>query len=539
MDIYKMRAELNKGRSIYDLPLRVTFYARVSTGTDGQNHSLKNQVSYYSDFINQNTKWTYIDGYTDEALSGISVIKRESFLQMIADAKLGKFDFIVTKEISRFSRSTLDSVRFTQELLVAGVGVLFQSDNINTLMPDSELRLTIMSSIAQDEVRKISERVKFGFKRAIENGVVLGSSNIWGYTKEGGKLFIDERQAAIVRHIFTQYVTHRKGMRAICTWLKNQGYKNSKGNDFSFSTIKGILTNPKYKGYYCGNKTHKYDYRLNDVKHLDESEWVMYKDENNVPPIVSAELWDKANMILRERRENQSTNDTSYQNKYTYSGKIYCGKHKTPFYRTQYRYKSGNKEVWQCREYTAKGKAGCDAPKLYTAELDEILRDAYNTIMKNRVSIVHDLMHLSCTTGNESKTRERISKTKLQISGLIAKKDKLLDLSISGHVTSKEFAMRNCQLNQEIEGLDACLVSLLQEDARSKEVFHTFEALSKMMADDGNFHDSFDATIVDALLDRVEVHRTENKNEICLNVSLKILNEEKEYRIMRGREASF
>ena len=167
----------------------------------------------------------------------------------------GKFDFIITKEISRFSRNTLDSIKYTQELLQNGVGVLFQSDNINTLLPDSELRLTIMSSIAQDEVRKISERVKFGFRRAIDNGVVLGNNKIWGYKKDNGKLVIDEEQAEIVRLIFELYATENMGIRSIANELTRIGYLNTEGNPLSFSTIKNILINPKYKGYYCGRKT--------------------------------------------------------------------------------------------------------------------------------------------------------------------------------------------------------------------------------------------------------------------------------------------
>jgi len=539
MDIYRMRTELSKGRSIYDLPLRVTFYARVSTGTDEQTHSLKNQINYYSDFIQKNPQWTYVDGYIDEALSGTSVVKRESFLKMIEDAKLDKYDFIVTKEISRFSRNTLDSIRYTQELLAAGVGVLFQSDNINTLMPDSELRLTIMSSIAQDEVRKISERVKFGFKRAIEKGVVLGSSNIWGYTKQDGKLVIDEKEAEIVRQIFMLYATQNMGIRAICTWLKEQGHKNNKGNDFSFSTIKGILTNPKYKGYYCGNKTHKYDYKLNDVKYLDESEWVMYKDEDNVPAIVSEEIWDKANAILRERSERQSSEDkTSYQNKYTYSGKIYCGEHKIPFYRALYRYKSGNKEVWQCREYSAKGKAGCDSPTLYTTEVDEIMRDAYNSLIKNRTDIIHDLVRIYSTIGSESKIREDISKTKVQINEIMKKKDKLLDLSINGHLSDEEFAKRNRQFNLDIESLEVRLADLEQEEKKNREVFHTVETLRKMIADELDFAEGFDSAIIGTLLDRIEVYKTEDKKMINLKVYFKILNEEKKYRITRDSNTS-
>lgn len=536
MDIYRLRNELNSGKSIFDLPLRVTFYARVSTGTDEQTHSLKNQINYYSEFINKNPKWAYVEGYIDEALSGTSVAKRESFLKMVEDAKLDKFDFIVTKEISRFSRNTLDSIKYTQELLAAGVGVLFQSDNINTLMPDSELRLTIMSSIAQDEVRKISERVKFGFKRAIEKGVVLGSSNIWGYTKQNGKLVIDEKEAEIVRQIFLQYATQNKGIRAICDWLNSQGIKNSKNNNFSFSTIKGILTNPKYKGYYCGNKTHKYDYKLNDVKQLDQSEWVMYKDEDNVPPIVSEEIWDKANSILKKRSAKQSSEDkTSYQNKYAYSGKIYCGQHNLPFYRATYRYKSGSKEVWQCKEYSAKGKAGCDSPTIYTTEIDAIMKDAYNTIIKNRANIIHDLVQIYSSIGSGSKIKEDIAKTKVQINEIIKKKDKLLDHNIEGRITDDEFAKRNRQFNMEVEVLEVRLVDLQAEEQKNKDISHTVETLRKMIANELDFNDGFDNTIIDALLDKIVVHKTKDKKIINLQIFFKVLNDEVKFNITRGK----
>jgi len=537
LDIYRMRNELNSGKSIYDLPLRVTYYARVSTGTDEQTHSLKNQINYYSDFIGGNSKWIYVDGYIDEALSGTSVMKRESFLKMIEDAKLDKFDFIITKEISRFSRNTLDSIKYTQELLAAGVGVFFQSDNINTLMPDSELRLTIMSSIAQDEVRKISERVKFGFKRAIEKGVVLGNSKIWGYTKQDGKLVIEEKEAEMIQQIFLMYATQNKGIRAISTWLGENGYKNSNGNVFSFSTIKGILTNPKYMGYYCGNKTHKYDYKLSDVTCLDESEWVMYKDEDNVPPIVSEEIWNKANSILRERSEKLSANDkTSYQNKYTYSGKIICGEHKVSYYRANYRYKSGNKEVWQCKEYSAKGKSGCVSPTLYTTEIDEIIRDAYTMIIKERTSIVHDMIKIYSTIGNASKIKEDIAKMRVAINDILQRKDKLLDLSIKGQVSDDEFGKRNGQFNLDIEALEVRIANLEEEEQKNKEITVTVETLRKLIADELDFKEGFDNTIVDTLLDRIEVYKSEDKNEINLKVYFKVFNEAMEYRIKRQKK---
>ena len=391
MDLYAIRNQLNRGESVYDIPMRVTYYARVSTEKDEQIHSLKSQVQYYSDFIKGNPQWEYVDGYIDEGLSGTSVAKREQFLRMVEDAKLDKFDFIVTKEISRFSRNTMDSIKYTQDLLAAGVGVLFQSDNINTLYPDSELRLTIMSSIAQDEVRKISERVRFGFKRSIEKGVVLGNNKIWGYTKDNGRLVIVEEEAEIVRLIFDLYVNKSVGIRTIASTLSEQGYKNGNDNDFSFSTIKGILTNPKYKGYYCGNKTHKVDYRRNDRKVLESTEWVMYKDFDTVPPIIDEKIWDRANLILRQRSEKMSSeNKKGYQNRYSYSGKIWCMEHDTPYHRTEFKYKSGAREAWRCKRYSEHGKAMCASPTIYTDELDDIMRKVMESIVTDKAKIVHN-----------------------------------------------------------------------------------------------------------------------------------------------------
>ena len=197
MDIHTIRMML-KTRSVYDIPLRVTYYARVSSESDEQLNSLGNQIAYYEDLIRKNLTWTFVPGYIDEGLSGISTKKRENFNRMIDDAAMDKFDLVITKEISRFARNTLDSIQFTRQLLGYGVGVFFQNDNINTFDEDSELRLSIMSSIAQDELRKLSSRVKFGHQQAIKSNVVLGNSRIFGYTKADGRLVIDETEAPMV-----------------------------------------------------------------------------------------------------------------------------------------------------------------------------------------------------------------------------------------------------------------------------------------------------------------------------------------------------
>ena len=172
-----------KGVPLQELNLRVCFYARVSTDKDEQLHSLQSQISFFNDYTSKVPNWEFIGSYIDEGISGTQVKKREEFLRMIEDAKRHKFDLILTKEISRFSRNTVDGIKYTEYLLKQGVIVYFLSDNLNTIGEDSEFRLTIMSSLAQDEVRKLSERVKFGMNRSILNGNILGNDTLLGYKK--------------------------------------------------------------------------------------------------------------------------------------------------------------------------------------------------------------------------------------------------------------------------------------------------------------------------------------------------------------------
>lgn len=260
MDIHDVRREL-RTKSIYEIPLRVTYYARVSSESDEQLNSLGNQIKYYEDFIRRNAAWEFVPGYIDEGLSGISTKRRENFNRMVDDASHDKFDLVITKEISRFARNTLDSIRYTRELLSDGVGVFFQNDNINTLDEDSELRLSIMSSIAQDELRKLSSRVKFGHQQAIKSSVVLGNSRIFGYRKDNKRLVIDEEQAPMVRELFELYATDEYSMKQLETLFWNKGYRNLNGKKIAHSTMSNMIANPKYKGYYVGNKVKVVDKR--------------------------------------------------------------------------------------------------------------------------------------------------------------------------------------------------------------------------------------------------------------------------------------
>ena len=242
MDLHTIR-QLLKTKSIYDIPLRVTFYARVSSESDEQLNSLSNQIAYYENKIKQVGCWTFVPGYIDEGISGMSTKKREDFNRMMDDAAQDMFDLIITKEISRFARNTLDSIQYTRQLLGFGVGAFFENDNINTLDEDSEFRLTIMAGVAQDEIRKLSSRVKFGHQQAIKSKVVLGNSRIFGYTKNGGKLVIDEKEAKMVRELFELYATDNYSMKQIEVIFWNKGYRNLNGKKIAHSTMSNMIAN--------------------------------------------------------------------------------------------------------------------------------------------------------------------------------------------------------------------------------------------------------------------------------------------------------
>lgn len=520
MDIYAIREEIIRNhKRLSEIPLRVAYYARVSTEKDAQLHSLSSQREYFENKIEKNPNWTLVSGYIDEGISATTVRNRENFLEMIKDAKMHKFDLILTKEITRFARNTIDSLSYTQQLLRYGVGVCFENDNINTLEPDSELRLTIMSGIAQDESRKISERVSFGFKRSVERGVVLGNDAIWGYRKNKGKLEIVPDEAEMVRKIFELCADENMGVRKIASTVSEMGYKNPKGNPISFSTVKGILKNPKYKGFYCGNKSHKIDFRRDDVKRLPETEWIVYEDNEAVPAIVAPELWERANEKLKERSKKATSPDkTSYHNKYTYSGKILCQQHNVCYHHTVFKYKSGNKELWTCREYARGNK--CNNPLIYTMELDKVMKIVYDLFSLEKEQIINELMSVYKACMETKTANEMKHKFLRNIKTFERRKEKLLELVMDGSIPNHEFKEKNDKLNVEIKKLKEELVEIeIREEERHSE--KVFEQLRKAIKSELEFSDKSNKTIADNLADRIIVSKASRENDIDLTIFLK------------------
>ena len=472
MDIHNIRLELRQ-KSIYEIPLRVTFYARVSTDSNEQLNSLSNQVTYYEEMIRKNTAWTYVPGYIDEGLSGISTKKRENFHRMIDDAKAGKFDLIITKEISRFARNTLDSIQYTRDLLNSGVAVFFQNDNIKTIDEDSELRLSIMSSIAQDELRKLSSRVKFGHQQAIKDGVVLGNSRIFGYIKDEGRLVIDESEAPMVRQLFEMYASGEYSLKQIEKIFWDQGYRNYRGNRIAHTTMSNMISNPKYKGYYVGNKVKVIDMFTKKQKFLPPEEWVMFKDETGeiVPAIVSEELWEKANVILLRRSEDVKNRQGICNTDNLLTGKLYCTCCGTPYYRKESKCRKGViNSKWICSGKIKNGAHTCDSIPLYESELKPILLEVFQDTKVDTEALIesYTAMHAEIT-GNTVIQRE-IENQKRIIELEQQKKSKLLGYNVSGRISDRDFIAMTDQCNADIKKAEATLHEL-QDQMQSNEEF--------------------------------------------------------------------
>ena len=523
MEVRKIRSEMRMGRSFYDLPLRVTFYARVSTDQDEQINPLENQVQYYTELIQSKPNWKFVPGYIDEGISGGSTKKRDNFNRMIRDAKAGMFDFIITKEISRFSRSTLDSIKYTQELLDYNVGVFFQNDNINTLDTDSEFRLVIMAGVAQDEIRKLSERLKFGFRQAIKNGHVLGNDKLYGYDKKDCVLTVNEEEAEIIRIIFDLYGNQRLGTRTISKRLMELGYTSREGNAFNTLTIRHILENPKYKGWYCGNKSQSVDYRTKRNVLLDESEWVTYPDPS-IPAIVSEELWNRANALYKRRREEMKSHSSgiSFHNRYPYSAKIYCEEHGTTFHRQVIQTKKGQQEVWQCKVYRSHGRAACSAPQIRSSDLDVILSDIFKELVRDKEKIIDSLVTVLTNIPKEVDYGKLRCQVENEMDDLERKKNRLLDLSIAGALTVEEFKERNDAFNAQIQECQGKLTAIRQEEENQSSEELDIPAIRRALDEALRFTGEIDTALVATILDKVVVKKESTKDNIYLDVFLKL-----------------
>ena len=539
MDVYSIRQQL-KTKSIYDIPLRVTFYARVSSEKDEQLNSLDNQISYYRDFIKKNANWEFVDGYIDEGLSGISTKKRENFNNMISDAKAGLFDLVITKEITRFARNTLDSIKYTRDLISYGVGVFFQNDNINTLDEDSELRLTLMSGIAQDELRKLSSRIRFGHQEAIKKNVVLGNSRIFGYRKDNKRLVIDEKEAEMVRELFTLYATDKYSMKQIEDIFWDKGYRNNNGKKICHSTMSNTISNPKYKGYYVGNKVKIVDMFTKKQEFLPPEQWVMFKDETGeiVPAIVSEELWEQANAVLKRRSRDVKNRQNQCNHPNLLTGKMYCTHCGKLYYRKDSKDRKGNVlSRWICSGKINNGADSCPSFTIYEEEIKELLYKVFKDTAEDAKLIIEEYTNLYAEMTAKDISSGELQKLKDRLELLSKKKSKLLEYNIAGEISDREFVEMNRQISEESADIYSAVEEIENEINSRSGYKQKIEEIKSILqkAESEASSKMIDSAFVNKYIDKIFVTPIDNATA---EISVKIFTGEtveKQLQNIRGR----
>lgn len=427
---------------------KVAGYARVSTDSDEQFTSYEAQVDYYTKFIKSKPEWEFADVYTDEGISGTNTKKREGFKRMINDALDGKIDLIVTKSVSRFARNTVDSLVTIRKLKEAGVECYFEKENIYTFDGKGELLITIMSSLAQEESRSISENITWGQRKKFADGKVhLAYKNFLGYKKgANGKLEIIEEEAKIVRLIYSLFI---KGKTA--GWIANYLTKNNiktpaRKDKWQKSTVDSILTNEKYKGDALLQKTFTVDFLEKKMK-KNEGEIPQYYVENSHPAIISPEVFDLAQHEFRKRKNVKGYKTGGG----CFSGKIICSEcgsffgskvwHSTSKYR---------RVIWQCN-HKFKNKEKCKTPHLYEDDLKAAFVKAFNSLIENRDEILGGYEAIIETLTDTSKLDKESAKLQNECEVVAELIRKCVEENASKVMNQKEYQSRYTGLIERYE----------------------------------------------------------------------------------------
>lgn len=435
--------------------IKVTAYCRVSTDNDDQLNSLVNQEKYFADYINSQPNWEYVPLYADEGISGTSTKKRKNFNKMISDAHLGKFNLILTKEVSRFARNTVDTLQYTRELKDINVGVLFMSDNINSMDSDGELRLTIMSGIAQDESRRTSERVKWGQQRSMEKGVVFGHT-ILGYKIKNGVLEVDPAEANTVRIIFRKYLEEAKGLPTIAKELECAGLLTSYGKKrWDATAVQRILTNEKYAGDLKQKKFITPNYLTHQIKrNKGEEEFVIIK--NNHEAIIERDVFEKVQQEMASRglKINAGTKHTQ---RYAFSGKLRCGFCDSTFISRSRRTNNGQGmyKRWQCSKYFKYGSSrnnteGCENTMIRNEILEHVFRLALRDSAHNKDKLIDDCVKMISSTLNADQIQSDYKDAGKELERLTGRLNNLIDLRLDGEISKEELKIKRESLDVQI-----------------------------------------------------------------------------------------
>lgn len=464
----------------------MVFYGRVSTEHEAQLSALQNQMQWYDDQLKCHSNWELVDKYIDEGITGTQAKKRPSFLRMIEDAKSGSFDLIVTREVCRFARNTVDTLVTTRMLKDVGVEVYFVEDNIWTMDGDGELRLTIMATLAQEESRKVSERVKAGQKISRDNGVLYGNGNILGYDRVDGTYVINEDQAETVRMIYNMYLDGLGELKITKELIRLQR-KDANGNlKWSPSKINRILRRTTYKGVMTYGKTYNNNYL--EQKRIPNSDTSTYQyKKGDFPPIISPEDWDKVQKIRESKTIAPNINRRGYGKKkaedvWLRKLKCSCG---SSFRKNKWRTnKKTGEEVfgYQCyhqanygsklvREKNGLDTDGyCGIKMIADWKLDLMAKEIINNIWQERSESVILAYHsiIDCYKEEPSSSQKQIKEINANIQKIKNKIDSLIEMRTENEISRDEYLNIRTKLDSQLESSQKELESL-EEDNNTKE----------------------------------------------------------------------
>jgi DNA invertase Pin-like site-specific DNA recombinase len=456
---------------------RVAIYARVSTEHEAQISALENQVQYYDELLARHPEWDLVERYIEEGITGTSTRKREGFLRMMQDAKDKRFELVITREVSRFARNTVDTLQHTRLLKEYGVEVWFTEDNIWTLNDeDGELRLSIMATLAQNESKKISQRVKAGQMISFKNGVLYGNGNILGYDRIDGKLVVNKEQAETVKRIFELYL-EGNGVRKIQDIMEQEGRKTSTGlSRWHVGNIDRILMNPFYCGRIEYRKQYVPDYlKQKKINNHGEIEKIFVQGTHET--IISPEVFDEAQKIKEQRvivKKNERgeiirTGQAPCKNIWAAKCRCSCGHAMNR--RLSHVTKDGKESyIFQCFAQLRTGspslrmKKGlstegiCDNTTFMEWKLEIIADFIFKKICANKQAIYEQAMEmagdLKDVQESDRNDKEKIENNIKQIDKLKRQIATLVDMCSEGDISREVFRQKKEKLEDQIANLE-------------------------------------------------------------------------------------
>lgn len=466
-------------------------YCRVSTDKENQLHSLENQKKYFNDYISNDKELEFVDIYADEGISGTNTKKRDEFNRMILDAKCGKFDIILTKSVSRFSRNIVDTISYIRTLKKMNIEVRFITDGIKTFDNDAELRLGLLATFAQDESRQTSEKVVNGQYTSMKNGIVFGANTMLGYNIEKGKMTINEDEAPIIKSIFYKYLVEGKGSHIIAKELQEEGIKTKRGgNKWTNASIYKILKNEKYCGDLIQQKTYTPDF-LSHAKKYNKGEKEFIKIENHHEAIIDKETFIKVQEEIARRKKKAKVDGSKHSNRYALSGKLKCGCCGSTYVGGDNRKRKNGtiRKTWKCAEKHKYGKQhlnsqgqniGCDNDNVN----NDIVLSAFNQIMtkitssdkediiKSTMKTISLVLKNNCSLNtDEERLYQKKQKIEMQIK-------KAITLCVSGIITDEELKEQKLNLENELAIINKDLDKIKEKQKllqNKEELLNTIE----------------------------------------------------------------